>query len=185
MMMTETKLNAMKRLQDEYKELIRRPMINFGITVGLYDDNNIFEWRCTILGPKDTCYKGGLFELKIKFPDDYPNTKPEIVFVNPIYHLNVKFFVKGTQPLGHICLSTLNNWKREYGISKVLPEIFELLCKNNPDSPYDYDDNRRRFEFLNNRTLFEEKAHYFTKKYANPYGKKKIFTTDWDFTYNK
>ena len=185
MAISETKLNAMKRLQEEYKELTRRPMQNFGITIGLVDENNLFDWRCTILGPKDTCYKGGLFHLRIKFPDDYPNKKPEIVFENPIYHLNVKYFLHGTQPLGHICLSTLNSWQKEYRINRVLPEIFELFSKNNPDSPYDDNKNSRRYEFINNRKLFEEKAHYFTKKYANPFGKKKEYTTDWDFTYNK
>ena len=56
---------------------------------------------------------------------------------------------------------------------KVLPEIFYLLYKNNPDSAYDYEDNRRKFEFLNNRELFEEKAKYFTKQYANFLEKKK------------
>ena len=179
------KMEALKRLQEEFKDISRRPMQNFGITVGLFDDDNLFEWKCTILGPKDTCYKGGLFYLKITFPDDYPNTKPEIVFLTPIYHLNVKFFAGGSQPLGHICVSTLNYWKKEYSINKVLPELFYLVGQNNPESPYDYSDNRRRNEYVNNRALFEEKARYFTKKYANPLGSKKEYTTDWDFTYNK
>ena len=183
MSFTLTKIDAMKRLQEEYKDLSRRPLINMGITIGLENENNLFEWRGTILGPKDTCYKGGLFHLKIIFPDNYPNSKPEVIFETPIYHLNVKFFVHGTQPLGHICLSTLNDWKKEYRMNKVLPEIFDLLHKNNPDSPYDYTDNSRRYEFINKRALFETKARYFTKKYANPHGNKKVFNTDWDFTY--
>ena len=101
-MITMTKLNAMKRIKEEYKSLSEKPIMNFGITVGLCNENNIFEWRCTLIGPRDTCYGGGLFLLKINFPDDYPNTRPEIVFETPIYHLNVKFYVEGTEPLGHI-----------------------------------------------------------------------------------
>ena len=185
MSITETKLNAMKRLQEEYKDLSRRPLINFGITVGLFDEDNLFEWRVTILGPKDTCYKGGLFRLRIKFPNNYPNSKPEVVFETPIYHLNVKYFVEGDQPLGHICVSTLNNWQKEYRMNKVLPEIFDLFGKNNPDSPYDNTNHTRRNEFVKDRALFEEKAKYFTKKYANPLGSQKVFTTNWDFTYKK
>ena len=184
-MVTPQKLEAMKRLKEELKDLSRNPLTNFGITVGLLDEENLFEWKCTILGPSDTCYKGGLFYLKIKFPDNYPNSKPEIFFTTPIYHLNVKFFANGVQPLGHICLSTLNEWKNTYSLRKVLPEIFYLFSHNNPLSPYDYTSNNRRNEFENNRALFEEKAKYFTKKYANPLGKKKEFTTDWDFSYNK
>ena len=182
-MLNPKKLEAMKRIQAEFKELTRNPLINFGITVGLFDEDNIFEWKCTILGPKDTCYKGGLFYLKIKFPDDYPNTKPEIYFTTPIYHLNVKYFTEWDQPLGHICISTLNKWQPDYKINKVFPEIFYLFSHNNPDSPYDDDKNTRRNEYINNRDLFEKKAKHFTKKYANPLGKKKEYTTNWDFTY--
>ena len=184
-MVTPQKLEAMKRLKEELKDLSRNPLTNFGITVGLLDEENLFEWKCTILGPSDTCYKGGLFYLKIKFPDNYPNSKPEIYFTTPIYHLNVKFFANGPQPLGHICLSTLNEWQNTYSLRKVLPEIFYLFSHNNPLSPYDYTSQARRNEYENNRALFEEKAKYFTKKYANPLGKKKEFTTDWDFSYNK
>ena len=68
-------------------------------------------------------------------------------------------------------------------MNKVFPEIFFLFKNNNPDSPYDYTDNSRRNEFVNNYALFETKAKYFTKKYANPLGTKKEFTTDWVFTY--
>ena len=179
-MVDQQKLQAMQRLQDEYKQLNRNPLNTFGITVGLYDDNNLFEWKCTIVGPKDTSYKNGLFYLKITFPYDYPNSKPELVFVTPIYHLNVKFFHGGQQPIGHVCISTLNNWKKEYNMRKVLPEIFYLFSHNNPDSPYDYNDGSRRNEYVNNRALFEEKVKYFTKKYAHPLSTPK---NNWDFTY--
>ena len=184
-MLSSQKLEAMKRLNEEYKDLSRNPLVNFGITVGLFNEENLFERKCTILGPVDTCYKGGLFYLTIRFPNDYPNSKPEIFFTTPIYHLNVKFFVNGIQPLGHICLSSINFWKNTYSMRKTLPEIFYLLGNNNPDDPYDFKDNSRRYEFKNNKALFEEKARYFTKKYANPLGQKKEFTTDWDFTYYK
>ena len=178
-----SKLEAMKRIQGEFKDLIKNPMINFGITVGLFDENNIFEWRCTILGPKDTCYKGGLFFMKIIFPQDYPNTKPEIFFTTPIYHLNVKYYTGFGKPLGHICLSTLNNWKPSYTISKIFPEIFYLFSHNSAGIPYDDSYYNRRNEFINNRGLFEKKAMYFTKKYADPQSTRKEYTTDWDFSY--
>ena len=176
-------LPALQRIQGEFKELKRNPMITFGITVGLYNEDNPFVWKCTISGPKDTCYRGGLFYLKIIFPPDYPIKKPEIIFVTPIYHLNVKYFVSGTQPLGHICISTLNNWKPEYKMNKVLPEIFYLFANNNPGDPYDDRACSRRNEFLSNRALFEEKARYFTKKYADPLKRSTEYTTDWDFSY--
>ena len=185
-MMNQEKRNAMKRITEEFNRLKRSPLANLGITVGLFNEDNIFEWKCTILGPKDTCYKNGLFYLKIIFPDNYPNSKPEIIFLTPIYHLNVKYFVSEKQPLGHICVSTLNKWNPGDSVRKVLPELFALLHKNNPDDPYDDTNHTRRNEFVNNRALFEKKAEHFTKKYASPLLMKvKEYPNGWDFTYKK
>ena len=184
-MLSQQKLNAMKIIKDEYKQLIRSPLTSFGITVGIFDDDNIFEWKCTILGPKDTCYKGGIFILKIIFPENYPTGKPEVLFLTPIYHLNVKYFTEFDQPLGHICVNTLNEWHDGDSVKKILPELFALLHKNNPLSPYDDTNNTRRKEFENNPTLFAKKAKYFTKKFASPYAKLKEYPNGWDFSYNE
>ena len=105
-MVSKEKIKAMSVITQEFKQLERSPLINFGITVGLVNEDNVFHWKGTILGPKDTCYQNGLFHLKIDFPDDYPNSKPEIIFLTPIYHLNVKYFVENSQPLGHICVKS-------------------------------------------------------------------------------
>ena len=182
-MITPEKIKAMKRITEEYKRLQRSPLTNFGITVGLPNDDNIFEWKCTIMGPKDTFYKGGLFYLRITFPDNYPVSKPEVVFLTPIYHLNVKFFTGKTQPLGHICVNTLNDWNSGDSVLKILPELFTLMHQNNPDSPYDDGYNTRRNEFVKNKSLFAKKAEYFTKKYANPLFSVKEYPDGWDFTY--
>ena len=149
-MITPEKLNAMKRISEEFKQLNRNPIAGLGITVGLFNDEDVFVWKCTLLGPKDTMYKGGLFNLKIIFPNNYPTGKPEVLFLTPIYHLNVKYTAGGLQPLGHICMSTLNQWNPGDSIKKILPEIFNLLYKNNPESPYDDFNNTRRNEFVNN-----------------------------------
>ena len=181
-MMTPQKLNAMKIITEEYKKLIAEPLVTFGITIGLFNEDNIFEWKCTIIGPKDTCYKGGLFFLKITFPFDYPNSKPEIVFLTPIYHLNVLYSPTQKHPLGHICVNTLNDWKPGDSILKILPELFTLMYKNNPGSPFDDIRNSRKNEFVNNHALFIKKAEYFTKKYACS-NKIPEYKNNWDFTY--
>ena len=182
-MLTQAKINAMKIIKEEFKQLSRKPLSNLGITVGLFNEDNLFEWKCTILGPKDTCYKGGIFFLKITFPFDYPNSKPEIVFLTPIYHLNVLYAANQKQPLGHICVNTLNEWKPGDSIIRILPQVFALLNKNNPDSPYDDHLNSRKNEFVNNRPLFNKKAEYFTKKYAYSNDKIIEYKNGWDFTY--
>ena len=184
-MMVPDKLLAMKRINEEFKKKRKNPLTTFGITVGLPNKENIFEWNCTILGPRDSYYSGGIFYLKITFPENYPMKKPEIVFLTPIYHLNVVYSTGKFQPLGHICLSSLNDWRPEYTLKKILPEIFALFNKNNPDSSYDDFQNTRRNEFTYNRLLFEKKAKYFTKKYARPGVKIEEYPNGWDFTYDE
>ena len=101
--------------------------------------------------------------------------------MTPIYHLNVKFFVAGSNPIGTFDSHTLLKWKEEYTIIEVLKDAFCLFFENNEESPYDYRDSGRRKEFLNNRNLFRKKALYFSKKYANSI----ITKNDWDFTFNE
>ena len=136
------------------------------------------------MGPLDTPYKGGLFLLRLLFPDNYPLERPLVRFITPIYHVNVnphKYNYKGATPLGYISISTLNFWRPETKIRDVLISIFVLLYMNNPETPYDLDMN---FEFSNNFILFVEKIRYFTKKYANfANGIRKEFDRSWDFSY--
>ena len=179
------KKEAFKRISQEFKHISRNPFCSIGYTIGLFNEDNIFEWKYTVLGPKDTPYHNGIFHLKIIFPEDYPQTKPEIIFLTPIYHLNVSYQVSNLKPLGHVDLHSLNMWKPEDSITKILIEILAIFHFNNPDSAYDDEYNTRKNEFINNRTLFEKKAKYFTKKYANPFIKLKEYPNGWDFSFNE
>ena len=163
-MLNMQKIQAMKRIKEEYTELNNNPNANIGASVGLPDEDNIFEWQCSLMGPKDTSYNGGVFFLSIKFPEEYPNKAPEVVFKTPIYHINVnprKSEGKGAEPLGHVCISTLNWWKPESRIKQVLSDIFALFYMANPDSPYGLE---RAYEFRSNRKLHEEKIKQLNKK---------------------
>ena len=93
------------------------------------------------MGPKDTSYKGGVFFLKILFPDNFPISGPKIYYITPIYHVNVNpkknnQNLKGYEDLGHICISTLNWWKPDYTMGEVLTNSFALFYLGNQDSPY-------------------------------------------------
>ena len=87
---SEKKLRAIKILNEELKDLGKSPMSNIGVTVGLINEDNIFEWKFTLCGPKETSYELGMFFGKIIFSEDYPEMRPIISFITPIYHPNVK-----------------------------------------------------------------------------------------------
>ena len=136
----------------------------------------------TLAVPRDSSYKGGLFDLRVEFPDNYPESAPEIYFTTPIYHLNINPYNNIGVKLGHVSLDFLNNWKLGYTMKDIFIYIFILLYKPNPDNAYGLE---RANEFRFNKQLYEDKIKYFTKKYANP-----IFCNidekydNWDFSYN-
>jgi len=158
-----------KRSYEEYIDLNRNPLTNCGITVGLVNEGCYDVWKISLIGPKDTAYKGGLFFLNISFPPDYPNKAPEVYFLTPIYHMNVNPCVpkkEGDESLGHVCISTLNWWNPQYTIKEVLLNIYSLFYMHNVESPYGIERAKEYNE--DQSTLYFEKARLFTNKYALP-----------------
>ena len=168
-------------IKEEFKDIYNNPIGNIGVAVGVEDDNNMFQWNATLQGPKDTSYHGSIFRLDINFPENYPESPPEILFITPIYHLNINSSSQTGITVGKVYCNSLNNWKNYFTMRKIFPEIFVLLYKNNPDCGYDSEKNK---EFRLNRLLFEQKVKYFTKKYATPQYFGKIQKgIDWIFNY--
>ena len=157
-MLPKQKLQTMKYLKNEYQQLQNDPILSLGATVGLPDPSNIFHWKITLLGPQDTPYAGGMFFLTADFPETYPQTKPEIKFVNKIYHLNVR------ESDGHICISTLNQWVPNTPMVNVLSSIFALFYEQNPLSPYSV---TMAAQYKLRRNEFNRIASEWTRKYAH------------------
>ena len=158
-MLSKKKLEAMKYIKKEFNKLQNDPILSLGCTVGLNEKYNkdIFHWKITLIGPIDTPYAGGMFFLTADFSENYPKVKPEVRFVNKIYHLNV------SPSNGHICISTLNNWVEKTPMVDVISAIFALFYDQNPDSPYS---GQMAREYVTNRNEFNRKAREWTQKYA-------------------
>ena len=144
-------------------------LIQIGCSFGLEVENNFNVWKVSMLGPQNTPYAGGVFTIKVYFPQEYPNKGAEFRFVNKIYHLNVDWKNKDTY--GHICLSSLNEWhttgkvkaKPCYGVKQALFDIFCLFYNQGIDSPYD---EAIAEQYKNRRQEFDALALKWTKEYA-------------------
>ena len=146
-------------------------LIQIGCSFGLVD-NNYYNWKVTMVGPKDTPYEGGLFTINIVFPPNYPKKGAEFKFKNKIYHLNVDWRdTSKPDELGHICLSTLNEWrstgkvqsKKGFGVKQALFDVFCLFYNQGTESPYDL---KLAEQYKINREQFNEEAKKWTKMYA-------------------
>ena len=178
---SEKKHRAIKILKEEFKDLNRNPMINIGLTVGLINEDNFFEWRITLLGAKETSYVGGMFFGKIIFSEDYPEKRPIITFTTPIYHPNVKHLKDNNHslPLGNVSVNFLNHWNPETKIREIFAKLYTIFYMANPECCYNKNIGK---EYKENRGLYELKVKYFTKLYASTFQKLYKYDKDWDFT---
>ena len=106
--------------------------INF---LGIYkiDKTNSKKWIVHIKLEENSksMFKNGYFKITIKFPDNFPQQKPECRIINKIYHLNIN------PDNGHISSKFLNQWNSSTTISELLVGLFLVfIYEQNPLSPY-------------------------------------------------
>ena len=156
-----------------------------GLTVGLFeeDNNNIYRWKITLLGPRETPYEKALFYAEVIFPKLYQEEPPKIIFKTPIYHPNVNMEKSSNNlELGQVAFKAINEWKNSYNIKDALTRLYTIFYYPNLDLVYSLEIAK---EYKENLDLFEKKAKYFTKKYARPGVKIEEYPNGWDFTYDE
>ena len=147
---------ALPRIHKELNELKKEPPMS--CSAGPVE-NDFYHWTAYIYGPSQSPYEGGLFELDIRFPLEYPFRPPKIVFKTKIYHPNIN-------DVGNICLDILkDNWSPALSITKVLLSICSLLTDPNPDDPLVLDIAQ---QYRNSIVQYESEARAWTLQYAVP-----------------
>jgi ubiquitin-conjugating enzyme E2 D/E len=146
---------ALKRIQKELVDFNKDPPEN--CSAGPIDENNLFIWEATIMGPSDSPYQGGVFFLNIRFPTDYPFKPPHLTFKTRIYHPNIN-------SNGSICCDILNcQWSPALTITKILISLSSLMTDPNPDDPLVPEIANI---YKTDRAKYEATAKEWTRKYA-------------------
>jgi len=146
---------ASKRIQKELIDLRKDPPAN--CSAGPVNEADMFKWEGTIFGPADSPYSGGVFNLSIEFPIDYPFKPPRIMFTTKIYHPNIN-------ASGFICLDILKtNWSPALTISKALLSVLSMLTDPNPNDPLMPEIAK---QYTENRALYDSTAREWTDMYA-------------------
>ena len=148
--------SALKRIKKELEE-INKAELEEGYSAGPKDDSDIFKWVATIPGPEKSPYEGGVFNLSVEFPKDFPFKPPKVEFITKVYHPNVN-------SNGTICLDILKDaWSPDITISKVLMAINNLLIDPNIEHPLE---EKIAKQYKENKVAFDQTAKEWTEKYA-------------------
>ncbi|KAF8646757.1 hypothetical protein AX16_007071 [Volvariella volvacea WC 439] len=147
---------TMKRIHREIADLNKEDL--GPMTLAPMEDN-LYIWRGTIPGPQGSVYEGGVFEIEVNLPSDYPFTAPKVLFKTRIYHMNISEH-------GNICIDILkHNWSPALSIFKVMLSLSSLLTDPNPKDPLV---PSIATQYTRNRRLHDTTARQWTERYAKP-----------------
>ncbi|CAF1506379.1 unnamed protein product [Adineta steineri] len=120
--------------------------------------NDIFHWHAIIIGPPDTPFADGIFNLDIIYSYEHPFKPPKCTMKTKMFHPNIS-------STGKISISILeDDWRPVFTIEKILLSISSIL-----DTPImDHPINRKAARcFRENRNTYNSIVRKYTSKYAN------------------
>lgn len=151
-------MSRVKRIAKELEEC--RQDTNSGVTLKLQNENDLTKLTGFFTGPPDTPYEGGVFQVDINIPNEYPFKPPQMKFGTKIYHPNI------SSVTGAICLDILKDaWTPVFTLKSSLISLQSLLQSPEPNDPQDAEVAKH---YLTNLAGFKETAAYWTKIYASP-----------------
>ena len=150
-------MSRVKRIAKELEEC--RQDTQSGVSLNLNNENDLTHLTRYFKGPPGTPYEGGLFQVAIDIPQEYPFKPPQMKFITKIYHPNI------SSVTGAICLDILKDaWTPILTLKSSLISLQSLLQSPEPSDPQDAEVAKH---YLSNKSGFEETAAYWTKIYAS------------------
>lgn len=124
---------------------------------------DILIWTARIIGPSETPYEGGVFNIVIKFDTDYPLKPPSLTFLTPMFHPNI-------YKDGKICVDILQGeWSPTQSVRTILLSILSLLMDPNPMSPANRDASQL---YLTDRDKYNETVRKYVRNSLNYFNHK-------------
>ncbi|CAF9922851.1 MAG: Ubiquitin-conjugating enzyme E2 L3 [Alectoria fallacina] len=149
---------AQRRITKEYADIQKKPLD--GMRISLPSEADIHQWQILIDGPRGSPYEGGVFNLHLSLPTEYPFKPPTLSFKTKIYHPNVTNDDKGSMCLGML---RADEWKPSSKVEAVLSFAQGLLLEPQPDDAVEGGIAR---EYKENKKEFVKNAKAWTKQYA-------------------
>ena len=131
------KSHIQRIVSKDMKSIKNHALSENGIFV-LFDEEDVTEAFAMIIGPRDSCYEGGILYFKINFPCNYPHVPPKVQYISRgsiRIHPNLYRGRRQEDYLGKVCLSLLGTWSGPgwtsiMDITSILLTIQSLLTND-------------------------------------------------------
>ncbi|GLJ24566.1 hypothetical protein SUGI_0469430 [Cryptomeria japonica] len=146
-----------KRVQRELTQIEKDKNLT-GVSIKVFEENDMSHMCGTIAGPMDSPYEQGSFQIDIRLPDGYPFEPPKMQFITKVWHPNI------SSQNGAICLDILKNqWSPALTLKTTLISLQALLSTPEPNDPQDAMVAR---QYLNDYPKFLVTARHWTQSFA-------------------
>lgn len=118
------------RLQKELAEVGKDD--SSGVGAKSKSQGDLHQLIGTLKGPSGTVYEGGVFEVDIQIPKQYPFEPPKMKFVTKVWHPNI------SSQTGAICLVSFISWLLPWmlvAISNIVLPLLHWFCIGHSERP--------------------------------------------------
>ena len=112
------------RLMKELSEVSKED--SSGVVAKPVREGDLRHLRGTINGPLETVYEGGVFDIDIVIPKQYPFEPPKMMFITKIWHPNISSQTGAICLVSRSCVRVRNSTVVSQG--DLQPQLLLLWC---------------------------------------------------------